>query len=116
MSRKIPKCNWEKCKKKCKKKARWEIGFSAIIQNDSSGFLCGDSTVYTEFFCDLHLISFNGCGNITEFRKIGEEKWKVFDDYDNSFILQDLVKDSYKLYINEKLKFKKITHFVKEIK
>lgn len=105
----MEKCNW----KKCKRKARWEIGFSAIIQNDSSGFLCGDDVAFTQLFCDKHFIELNGCGNTIEFRQIKEEKWKDFDEYDNPFLLKDLVRNSYKLYISDKLKFNKITNFLK---
>lgn len=98
-------------KMECNKEARWELGFSSIIRNDSSGFLCGDNVSHTDFFCDIHFIGFEGCGNLIEFRKIGDKKWRKFDGYDNLFILQDLVKDSYKLYINNEIKFKKINKF-----
>lgn len=101
-----------KCsQKKCKRKERWEIGFSKILQNDSSGFLAGDKLDFTAFFCDKHFIGLSGCGNVIEFRQIGKEEWINFDDHDNPFILRDLVKNSYKLYLSEDLRFKNITNF-----
>ncbi len=44
-----------------------------------------------QLFCDKHFIELNGCGNVVEFREIGEEKWIDFSDYDNPFVLASLV-------------------------
>lgn len=103
----MSKCN----QKKCRRKERWEIGFSAILQNDSGGFLAGDELDFTAFFCDKHFVGLSGCGNVINFRQLGKEEWMDFDDHDNPFILRDLVKNSYKLYLSENLRFKNITNF-----
>lgn len=101
---------------KCKRKARWEIGFSFQLNDTtsySSSWEFTGNNDYQEIFCDKHFSELNGCGNVVCFRRIGDSKWKRFDDYDNYFILKDLVKESYKLFITHKLKirFKKINSF-----
>ena len=100
------KCNAENCKKS----ARWEVGFSKILQNDSSGFLCGDKPVNIDLFCDKHFVELNGCGNAIRFRQIGDNEWLDFLDNDNPIILQEFVRKSYKLYVQ--VKFRKITEFL----
>jgi hypothetical protein len=109
---KIEKRNKQKCcwKKKCKKKARWEVGFTEII-HDAFMFEGSGENEFQQLFCDRHFRKLNGCGNVVEFRLIGREKWVSFDDYDNHFLLKELVKKSYKLSISDKLKFKKITNY-----
>lgn len=108
-------CNWNINPKvfpimKCPKKSRWEVGFCFIIHN-SYMFEGSGNNEYQELLCDKHFIGLNGCGNVVEFRRIGEKNWKDFTDYDNPFVLEKLVKNSYKLFIPENLKFKDITKF-----
>ncbi len=95
-------CNW----KDCNRKGRWEVGFTIIIHNTFM-FEGSGNNEYQQFFCDDHFIGLNGCGNVVEFRHIRQEKWRDFSDYDNPFVLRDIVKGSYKIYVNQKLKFDK---------
>ena len=95
-------CDWNKCNKE----ARWEVGFTMII-NDIFMFGGSGKNEYQQLFCDEHFITLNRCGNVVEFRHIRDEKWKDFDDYDNPFVLRDIVKNSYKVYISQDLKFNK---------
>jgi hypothetical protein len=97
---------------KCKREARWEIGFTVIV-HDSNMFEGSGENEFQRYLCDKHFIKLDGCGNVVCFRRIGNKKWKCFDDYDNPFVLRNLVKESYKLYISYKLKlkFKKISNF-----
>ena len=108
----MSKCCW---KKKCKRKARWEVGFTIIV-HDSYMWEGSGENEYQQSFCDKHFINLNGCGNVVEFRQIGKEKWVDFGDYDNHFLLEELVKNSYKLYIDYKLKFNKIINYLVEKK
>ena len=106
-NKKIPsKCDY----KKCKKEPRWEVGFTIII-HDSYMFEGSGNNEFQRYFCDRHFIGLNGCGNVVEFRRIGEKKWIDFSDYDNYYLLEDLVKNSYKIYINQNLKFNKLDNF-----
>lgn len=101
----------KKCSAKdCKKLARWEIGFSKILENSGSAFLCGDKIDNINSFCDNHFTGFNGCGNAITFSLIRDNEWLDFPKHDNLFVLQELVRKSYKLPIQEK--FRKITEFL----
>ncbi|KKL99180.1 hypothetical protein LCGC14_1817020 [marine sediment metagenome] len=102
-------CDWNinpelKPIKHCPKESRWEIGFTVIVHNAHMYEGSGE-TDYKQKFCDEHFIGLCGCGNTTEFRLIGEKEWKDFLDHDNPFILEELVKKSYKNYISDKSKF-----------
>ena len=100
-----------KCSAKdCKKLARWEIGFSEILKKSNSRFLCGDKIDHIDSFCDEHFVGFNGCGNAITFSLIRDNEWLDFSEHDNLFVLQELVKKSYKLFIQ--VKFRKITEFL----
>ncbi len=93
----------------CKNTPRWKVGFSFMV-HDAFMFECSGKNEFQESLCDKHFIELNGCGNAVEFRQIEEEKWNDFNDFDNPFILRDLVKKSYKIYITGH--FKKLDIFL----
>lgn len=78
--------------KECGKEAKWEVGFSFMVQ-DAFMHECSGKNEYQGCFCDEHFIGLSGCGNVVEFRRIGV--WLDFDDVDNPNLLKDLT-DKYK--------------------
>jgi len=71
----------------CGNEVKWEVGFSEMFNYECSG-----DNEFQRIFCDEHLIELCGCGNVVEFRKIGEEKWMDFSDYDHPSTLKKMIK------------------------
>jgi len=105
MNNKILKCDWDKCINT----SRWEVGLSVVVHNIFMFEASGNNDIQ-QIFCDKHFIDLSGCGNVVEFRQIGEEKWLDFGDYDNTSILKEIVKKSYKIYTTGH--FKKLNDFL----